>query len=139
MKRSLFGLIGSLALASTLVAAQGTAQQPPTQQPPTEPQKPVEVVLTGCIIQGSAPTIFILDNAKVDPADTAEKGRSYMIESAAEDVVLKTHLNQQVKVTGIAEKKPLPATGQKVEEKDLPKFSAKTATMVADRCTPSAR
>src|SRR5688500_16496590 len=60
MKRSLFGLIGSLALASTLVAAQGTAQQPPT-----ETQKPVDVVLTGCIIQGSAPTIFILDNAKV--------------------------------------------------------------------------
>ena len=134
MKRSLFGLIGSLALASTLVAAQGTAQQPPT-----ETQKPVEVVLTGCIIQGSAPTIFILDNAKVDPADTAEKGRSYVIESAAEDVVLKTHLNHQVKVTGIAEKKALPAPGQKVEEKDLPKFSAKSATMVADRCTPAAR
>jgi hypothetical protein len=134
MKRNLFGLIGSLALASSLVAAQGSAPQTPT-----ETQKPVEVVLTGCIIQGSAPTIFILDNAKVDPADTAEKGRSYMIESAAEDVVLKTHLNHQVRVTGVAEKKPLPDPDKKVEEKDLPKFSAKSATMVADRCTPAAR
>jgi hypothetical protein len=51
--------------------------------------------------------------------------------------MLSNHLNKEVTVTGEAELKtpPTPPAGQKVQEKDLPKFTAKAVSVVADRCT----
>jgi hypothetical protein len=145
MKRSVFGLIASLALATAFVAAQGTTQTPPAQgslTPQTstdQTKKAADVDVTGCVIQGTAPTTFLLDNAKLDPANAEEKGKTYVLVAGSTDVDLKTHLNHQVKVTGIAENKvpPVPPAGEKVAEKDLPRFTAKAATMVSDRCTPA--
>ena len=42
------------------------------------------------------------------------------------------------KIVGVWDGKTAPASG-KVEEKDLPRFTAKSVTMVADTCAPAAR
>jgi hypothetical protein len=136
MKRFAMGLLASLAVATTLVAAQQQAK------PATPDQKnPPEVSVTGCVTQGSGPTVFILDNARMNPRDQNEKAKSYLLVAATEDLGLAKHLNHQVSVTGIAEVKmpPTPPAGQKPAEKDLPKLTAKSLTQVADTCTPAGR
>ena len=145
MKRTVFGVLGSFLLAGSLVAAQQQTQPPPTQ-PPTQPQtqtqtqKPAlpEVTLVGCVIQGSSPTVFILENAKMKPEDPNEKAVTYVLVAGAEDLTWQQHLNHEVRLVGTVERRtpPVTPTGQKVAEKDLLKFTAKSATMVADRCTP---
>jgi hypothetical protein len=127
------GIVLSVVVGSVLATANVAAQSTPAQEVP----KPTEVTVTGCVIQGSAPTVFILDNARLDPQDRNEKSRTYVLLASTEDLRLRTHLNHEVRVTGLAEVKavPVPPPGQKVAEKDLPKFTAKTITMVADRCT----
>jgi hypothetical protein len=144
MKRQFIAFAGSLAMAAAVVVAQGT----PTPRPPvpSEPQRTVpetkpgqtaDVVLTGCLIQGTGPAIFILDNAKVSATDPAERPQTYVLTSSAEDINFKSHLNHEVTITGSA--MPVkgaqpPAAGKKVEEKDLPTVTAKSLTMVSDRC-----
>ena len=127
-----------VALATSIAVAQSA---PPTQtQPPQDPQqkeqKVPEITLTGCVIQGSAPEIFLLSGAKKDPDDTKETGTTYFLVANSGDLNLKAHLNHSVRITGVAELKtpPVPPPGGKVEEKDLLKFTAKAATMVSDRC-----
>jgi hypothetical protein len=134
MKRFAIGLLASLAVA-TLVAAQEQTK------PTTDQKNPADVTVTGCVTQGSSPTVFILDNARMNPRDTNEKAKSYVLVAATEDLGLARHLNHQVSVTGIAEAKmaPPPPAGQKPAEKDLPKLTAKSLTQVADTCTPASR
>ena len=149
MKRHVLGLVVGSAMATAMVAAQGTTPPPPPPNPPQQQQQPAapqqtadkDVIVTGCVLQGSAPTVFILDNARVDPEDRNEKSRTYVLVASAEDLMLRSHLNHEVRVTGLAELKtvPVPPPGQKVAEKDLPKFTAKAITMVADRCTSAPR
>lgn len=139
MKRHVLSVIVASVFATGLVAAQGqgqgSAQQPPTPQT----QKAPEAVLTGCIIQGSSPAVFILDSARKNPQDRNEKAQTFLIVAGTEDLKLKEHLNHEVRITGLAETKtpPTPPAGQKVAEKDLPKLTAASVTMVADRCTTS--
>jgi hypothetical protein len=136
MKRTVVGLCLSLAFATVMVAAQTTP--PPAQ----DQQKTPDQSLTGCLTQGSGPTVFILDNARRNASDRAEKGARYLIVEAGEDLGLKSHLNHEVTVTGAPEAKMLttpPAAGQKPIEKDLPKFSVKTVTEIADRCMTAPR
>jgi hypothetical protein len=141
MKRTALSLLGCLTVASGLVFAQGTPppQQPQQQQnpPAQDKQQKPDVTLTGCVTQGSSPTVFILDNARLNVDDRGEKGKIYMLVSAAEDLNFAKHLNHEVSVTGTADQKTMatPATGQKVEEKDLPKLSAKSLISVADKCS----
>ena len=137
------------ALAVCLAAAVGTSafqSQEPPPTPPTQqaqPQTPTpaipEVIFTGCLVQGSAPTVYILENAKLDPKSTTEKGVKFIVLASAEDLNLRTHLNHEVQISGLTDGKTPPVTTQKVEEKDLPKFSAKKVTMVSDTCTSVAR
>jgi hypothetical protein len=132
-------------LATSIAVAQSappTQQQtpPPQQQtpPPQTPQtqKAPEISLTGCIIQGSAPSIFLFSGAKKDPDDAKEIGQTYFLVADAADLNFKPHLNHSVRLTGTAELKtpPVVPPGGKVAEKDLLKFTAKSATMVSDRC-----
>lgn len=136
MKRFVISMLGSLAVATTLVAAQN-------QPKPAAPAQnnPGDVTITGCVTQGSSPTVFLLGNARMNARDTNEKGKDYILVAASEDLSLKTHLNHEVTVTGNAEMKaaPMPPAGQKVQEKDLPKLTAKSITEVADTCTASSR
>lgn len=133
-----------VALATSIAVAQSAPPQqttpPPTQQatPPQTPQtqKAPEVTLTGCVIQGSAPSIYLFSGAKKNPDDPKEVGVTYMLVADSEDLNFKPHLNHSVRLTGLAEQKtpPVPPPGGKVAEKDLLKFTAKSATMVSDRC-----
>ncbi len=133
MKKMITGVFGSLVVATSIVAAQ--ASQTPAQQ-----MKPMEVTITGCVTQGSGPSVFILDNARANAKDTNEKGKTYLL-VAAEDVSFRNHVNHEVTVTGAAESKvaPVPPAGQKVSEQDLPKLTATSVTMVAETCTPLSR
>jgi hypothetical protein len=146
MKRQFIAFAGSLAMAAAVVAAQGTTKQPPPvsfdqpQRPaPEAPRQIADVVLTGCLIQGASPAVFLLDNAKLSKNDPAEHAQTYVLKSDAEDVNFKNHLNHEVTITGstMGVKEAQPPTGGKVEEKDLPTLAARSLTMVSDRC-PSA-
>ena len=130
MKRQILGVIMGSTLATALVAAQG-AQAPPAPQG----DKMKDVTVTGCLVQGSAPAVFILEDARIDPESKEEKAKTYFLSASVPD--LKANLNQQVRIIGQAETKepPAPPAGQKVSEQDLPKLSVKTISAVADRCT----
>lgn len=150
MKRNLLGMLVAIALATPLVAAQQQQTAPP-QTPPAQaaapaaqdPEKtnPKDITLTGCVIQGSAPTVFLLDNARINTQDPSEKGRTFVIAEATQDLNVKAHLDHEVTITGKAEDKtpPTPKPGEKVDEKDLPKLQASSLTMVADRCTTAVK
>jgi hypothetical protein len=130
MKRFVLASIASLTLAVAAVSA----QEP--QNPPADQKAPPSVTLQGCVIQGSSPTVFILDNARIKPEDKTEKGKTYVIVAGTEDLQLQKHVNHEVTITGSAEAKvaPVPPAGQTVAEKDLPKLTAKSVVMVSDRC-----
>jgi hypothetical protein len=122
MKRTLLSLIASLAVAGTFAAAQ-ESQQPSSQPRPSQEQqrdpsptptptpspssssaaqsaqKEADVTLTGCLVQGSSPTVFILENAKTSTDAATAKGKSYVIQAAA-GTDLKQHLNHQVRIVG---------------------------------------
>ena len=133
MKTSLTILAVCFAVSSFAAAQQQQQQQPPAQ----EQQKPAppEITLTGCLIQGSAPTVFIFENAKKDPKSTEETAVKFVVVAAAEDLNLRNHLNHSVTIVGIGDGKATVPSTRKVEEKDLPRLSAKSVTMVADTCT----
>ena len=143
MKRTLFGLFASLAVAGTLVAAQDVAAPPASspQVPASQDQKKPDTTLTGCLVQGSTPTIFILDDAKTSTDGPSVKGKTYIVEAANAPIDFKAQLNHRVSIVGIAELRlaaeaPMPeGVGQKVNEKDLPKLSAKSVLKLADTCS----
>jgi hypothetical protein len=138
MKRQLLGVMGAVVVASALVLAQqaGTAQS--TAQTPAAP-KGSDVTVTGCLIQGSDASTFLLDNARTATQSRTEKGQTYMLVASGEDLGFAQQLNHEVSITGSADQKTPPpvAAGQKVNEKDLPKLNASALTMVSDRCTTS--
>lgn len=138
MKRSILGLIGSIVTATALVAAQTPAQQTPAQDQQT---KAPDLTVTGCLTQGTGPTVFVLDNAKMDAMDKAEKAKSFVLVASTEDLAFASHVNHEVTITGTSDGKAAPTTpaGQKVAEKDLPKLTAKSLTEIADRCTAATR
>ena len=118
------------------VQQQQQQQATPPQQP--QQQKMPDVVLTGCLVQGSTPSVFLFQNVRRDPKSTTEPAVKYVVVASTEDLNLRTHLNHEVQITGLSEVgKVAPPTTQKVEEKDLPRFSAKAVTMVADTCGSS--
>jgi hypothetical protein len=139
MKRHVIGVLASVMAASALIAAQA---QSSTQPQSMQDQKTgADVTVTGCLIQGSSPAVFILDNARQKAGDMTEKAQSYVVIASSEDLPLTANLNHEVSVTGSADAKvtTVPPAGEKVAEKDMPRFSAKNLTMVADRCTAPAR
>ena len=130
MKRNVVGVVAGLILASAFAAAQTPAQAPPAS--PAQQDK--EVTLTGCLIQGSTPSMFILDNARVDARDRNEKAKRYVLVVAAKELDPRPHLNHEVSVVGKAEQKAVP---EKPTEKDLPKLTATAINAIADTCSPA--
>lgn len=146
MKTAMTTLAICAAVGLNVLANQQTQQPPPPpptqqqqqQQPPDKPQTPIaDTTLTGCLIQGSGPTVFIVDNAKADPKSTTEKGARYIVIASAEDLNLRQHLNHEVRITGKVDGM-VPVAGTKVEEKDLPKLNAKAVVMVSNTCAVAA-
>jgi hypothetical protein len=153
MKRTVFGLFAGLVVAGTLVAAQdpqpSSPERPapqapapsapaPAAQPADNPANPDESTLTGCLVQGSGPTVFILDNAKLAADAPNAKGQRYVVEISAPADKIKTVVNNQVRIVGEVEKKDAPASPSAAAgrdaEKDLPKLTAKSITKVGDTC-----
>ena len=147
MKNVVSALAASFAIATgaAVLSAQQTTPPPPppaaaAEQTPQTPAATPDVKLTGCLVQGSGPTVFIFENAKKDTKNAAEKGVSYMVVSNVADVNLRDHLNHQVEISGKADPKPAPVTGAaKIEEKDLPKLTLKTVTLVSNTCSTPTR
>lgn len=140
MKATMTAFVACAAVTLSVTVA-GAQQAPPTP-PAIEQQKsqqPPEVILTGCIVQGSSPTVFVFDNAKKDPASAAEKGVKYLIVASAEDVDLRTHLNHEVRVVGQIDLKigaqPAMPPDKPEGESALPRLNAKSITMVSNTCS----
>lgn len=152
MKRQVIGVLAGVLGATALIAAQGsTAQTNPQAQTKATGS---DVTVTGCLTQGSSPAVFILSNARQRPEDKTEKAQNYVVVASSEDLPFAANLNHEVSVTGSADKSGASASssmssssssssssttatasqGSK-SEKDMPRFSAKTVTLVADRCT----
>jgi hypothetical protein len=140
MKRLITTFAVCLSVGVGASAMQQQAQTPPPDPQAQTPQKPPtqEITLTGCLIQGTTPTVFIFDKARKDPKSPTEKAVKYVVVPNAADLNLRPHLNKEVQIVGVWDGRTAPAT-DKVEEKDLPRLTAKSVTMVADTCTPAAR
>jgi len=121
--------------------------QPTPDSPSTQGAATPDVTLTGCLVQGSAPTVFILENAKTGTASASDKGTSYVITMAPSATVdLRGQLNHQVRIIGTTDDKTTviatpsagapgaSATVAKLDEKDMPRFSSRTIVRVADTC-----
>ena len=172
MKNHFGTFFAGIVLSGTLIAAQSTppnssqsqaasqAQSPSATSPTTQTE---DQSLTGCLIQASAPTMFLLENAKATvEADSAKpsssspsagqsdrstasreasQGLTYLVTASAASVDLKGQLNHQVTITGTADTEGVstpaqaPAPNARMNEKDLPKLAAKTVTKIADTCS----
>ena len=117
----------------------------PQTPPPPNPKPPVqtsakstqaEITVTGCLVQGATANVYILQNAKRDPASGSEKASRYVVVPAAEDLILKTHLSHQVRILGVPDGRPQPTpqAGVPLDEKLVPALSAKSLTMVSPSC-----
>jgi hypothetical protein len=132
-------------LAATLDAASGQVTQ--ANQPPLIlRQTNTDVVLTGCIVQGSSSTLFVFENARQEPNSAVEKGARYLLTSVVEDIDLRTHLNHEVRITGVIDhrvsampdREPVGGDSKRpANERTLPRFVAKSITMVSDKCPAS--
>jgi hypothetical protein len=99
--------------------------------------------------------VFILENAKAGSASASEKGKSYVLAVApgSASVDFRTQLNRQVRIVGAADEKMATASASasasdrapgaaagaasatiKIDEKDMPKLSAKSVARVGDTC-----
>ena len=171
MKRYTFGLITSLALAGVVATAQATTPPPGQQTPPpgqqqTPPQTPrntqdkgQEVTLTGCLIQGSGPSVFIIDEAKRSADDKNEKAMSYILaeDPSAKNLDFRTNLNHKVRIVGMLDNRSGAAMGAgsagaggvgtgagttgaaagqagRQDEKNMRKFTAKSVQVLSDSC-----
>jgi hypothetical protein len=151
MKRAALSLMLSFAVAGSLYAAQAPSQQPASPAPAAPApaaaaaqaaqDKAVDITLTGCLIQGSSPTVFVLEDAKTSTAAATDKGKSYVVVvTGAAD--LKPHLNHQVRIVGTegAAIKVTPTPGgaqvevKPTDEAGFPRLNARTVTMVANTC-----
>ena len=128
-------------LTVTLACAHTEAgQEPVVLQQRTSP----ELALTGCIVQGSSPAVFLLDNAKKDPKDATEKGAKFFLSPSAPDINLRAHLNHIVRIAAVEDLKvsampvlepPSPNAPRPGEERTLPRLIVKTVTMVSEKCS----
>ncbi len=90
-------------------------------------------------MKGTAPKTFVFENA-IDPARKDDKPRKYLLIAAA-DMDLTAHVNHKIQIMGLADTKVVydPAGDHVVAEKDLPTFTIKTITHVADTCSELGR
>ena len=63
MKHRIVTLSACLCIAAAFAMTRAVAGQE------SQPPKSQEVAVTGCVVQGTGPSVFILENAKADPRD----------------------------------------------------------------------
>jgi hypothetical protein len=127
--------IPAMALAFAVVAEQA-GNKPVDQQLP----KTIDVTVTGCLIQGTDAKTFLLDNARLNPKDSKEAAKRYLLASEVEDMPRKELVNHEVTATGVvvarSDVRPLPMPPN---DKDLPVLTAKSIATIADRCINAGR
>jgi uncharacterized protein YdeI (BOF family) len=190
MKRTIVGSLASVFVASALVAAQG-ASSAPSQAPAAAQSAPAaasaqapstpgsttvvvqqksdsdkdkkDITLTGCLVQGSSPSVFILEDARPSTQASSESGKSYIVTAIDSGLDIKGNLNHRVTIVGaspmvvaarggaeVAVGAPAPGSSArvevekdddkvtvKVEEKDMPKLVARTVMSISTSCTPA--
>lgn len=116
MKRTVFSFTASMILAGSFVIAQSQTPQTPRDTPQPAPSAPsatqpssqdrsdAETRLTGCLIQGSSPNVFILDNARMSTDAKTAEGKKYVV-VMADASGLRSQLNRQVTITGTSDDK----------------------------------
>lgn len=121
------------ALAVCLVAgtASSGAQQQQQQTPPP-PERP-EITVTGCLAQGSMPSVFILENAKSSSGTTQETSMRYIVLAESKAVDLLKHVNNEVQLKGSPEG-VIPPPEKQRDEKTLPKLRATALLLVSNTC-----
>ena len=149
MKRNVVCVLASVILAGTLVGAQNSPSQ---DRPPAAPPAPApaaapapapaaapqddadDTTLKGCLIQGSSPNSFVLENAKLSTDAADAKGKSYAVEIQAAPDQIKSIVNTHVQIVGKAEKSDSASSDDK---KDMPKLTAKRISRIAATCPAS--
>lgn len=131
MTRPRGAAVASVALAAVLLVALH-AQNPPARSKRTTG----DVTVTGCLVQGSGPSVFILDHARLDPRDTTEQEKTYLLIASASEVDLRPNLNHEVRVSGAADpaRARVRPPGRTTDEDTLPRFHVKILLPTADRC-----
>lgn len=119
----------TVCLVAGVVSIGAQQQQTP---PPPPPQQ--EISLIGCLVQGSQPSIFILENAKPATGTTQEVGTRYMVVPESKDVDLLSHLNHEVQLTGPWDG-VIPPPEKPTEEQDLPKLRARSLAPLSSTCS----
>jgi hypothetical protein len=116
MKRTVFSVTAGMVLAGSFVIAQSQTPQTPRETPQPAPSAPSatqpssqdrsgsETRLTGCLIQGSSPNVFVLDNARMSTDAKTAEGKKYVV-VMADASGLRSQLNRQVTITGTADDK----------------------------------
>ena len=113
MKRTVFSVAASMVLAGSFVIAQSQTPQTPREtpqpapsatQPSPQDRSESETRLTGCLIQGSSPNVFVLDNARMSTDAKTAEGKKYVV-VMADASGLRSQLNRQVTITGTADAK----------------------------------
>ena len=132
MKHRFVTMAACLCLAAAFALTATVAGQ---ESQPQQQQKTRDVSLTGCLVQGSGPSVFVLENAKADPTDATEEGRSYLLTTSSESISFRENLNSEVRIDGSAETKMPPPPGQTVKESDLPKLDATSLMQVSTTCS----
>ena len=131
MKRTIFSVLASFIIAGTLVGAQDAPAQ---DRPASAPQAPAsqapapaaasqsqdsadDMTLKGCLIQGSSPTTFILDNATPATAAAGAKGQRYVVEISAQPDQIKSILNSHVQIVATADAKAAQRRAERCTER----------------------
>jgi hypothetical protein len=161
MKRNVLSVMASVIIAGTLVGAQSS----PSQDQPPAPQSPMpsapapapapspaaapaapdasqddadDMTLKGCLVQGSAPNQFVLENAKLATDAESAKGKSYAVEIQAPADQIKSIVNTHVQIVGKAEKSDSASPDDKdSKDSNMPKLTAKRITRIAATCPSS--
>ncbi len=121
------------ALAVCLIAgAAPTGAQQQQQQTPPPPERP-EISVTGCLAQGSMPSVFILENAKSSAGTTQETSTRYIVLAESKAVDLLKHVNNEVQLKGSPEG-VIPPPEKQRDEASLPKLRTTALLLVSNTC-----
>lgn len=123
--------ISALAVCVLAGAASTGAQQQQQQTPP--PPERQEITVSGCLAQGSMPSVFILENAKSPTGTTQETSARYVVVAESKTVDLLKHVNNEVQLKGAPEG-VIPPPEKQRDEKSLPRLRASALMLISNTC-----
>jgi hypothetical protein len=130
-RHALVTLVVILVAWGTMLMAHGDVSQAPARTR--------EVVLTGCVAEGSTPGVFVLSHATARPA-VQDISPTFRLVSAGADLDFSLNADHQVQASGVAELfiPPEPPPGKRLDPRDLPAFAVRMIRNVGERCLAGA-